>query len=393
MYRWTPPEPRQLPEWRASMIEYLDTLMAKRIMREAIHSGHSTLLPMVPGLDASVGAIGAELLHRSEAHRLQEARLFYATPDMTALALAAGKTPPTEPVSMSRPPSPSGLIVFGEPIGGYTASASKVLAGTLAHDPAADALVTTPIVAASWSRWHPRSVTLSGGGGRVRWLYKGGGRSGFLPDTFNGLWVTFYSPRGSFSALAPGTLVGRQADGSAMTAGQVESRRRVSGPVLGWDNEMLMKDGGKFEEPAADTNAAWAIVLYTAWQLMAQKGGEWTETETLTRSRSGVKRDGRTGITASSNVELIDVHRNKRPSRAAAARDAEHSTGRREPHYSCRFPVDPYRRNTCLNTRAHADGGCVHEDRIVPGHIKGPEGAPLRVRDRVHLWRDQPDAQ
>lgn len=389
MYRWTPPEPRQLPDWRASMIEYLDTLMAKRIMREAIHAGHSTLLPMVPGLDASVGAIGAELLHRSEAARLQRAKLFYATPDMTALALVAAKTPPTEPVSVDRPPAPSGLIVFGEPIGGYEQTASSVLAGTLAHDPKASAIVTIPIVAASWSPWHPRSIALDGGG-RVRWLYRSGGKSGFIPDDFTGLWVTFYSPRGSFSALTPGTVVGRQADGSAMTAGQVESRRRQSGPVLGWDNEMIMKSGGKFEEPQPDTNASWAIALYTAWQLMAQKGGEWTEIETLTRSKTGVKRDARTGITASSDVELVDVHRKKRPSRSAAAQDAAHSTGRREPHYSCRFPVDPYRRNTCLNTHAHADGGCIHEDRIVPGHIKGPEGAPLRVRNRVGLWNHQP---
>lgn len=391
MYRWTPPDPRQLPDWRASMIEYLDTLMAKRIMREAIHAGHSTLLPMVPGLNASVGSIGAELLHRSEIARLQQAKLFYATPDMTALALAAAKTPPTETVSRDRPPASSGLIVFGEPIGGYEMSASKVLAGTLAHDPDADAIVTTPIVAASWSPWHPRSVTLDQG--RVRWLYKGAGKSGFLPDDFNGIWVTFYSPRGSFSALAPGTVVGKHADRSAMTAGQVESRRRQSGPVLGWDNEMVMKEGGKFDKPKPDTNAAWAITLYTAWQLMAQKGGEWTDTETLTRSKTGVKRDARTGITASSDVELVDVHAKKRPSRSAAAQDAEHSTGHREPHYSCRFPVDPYRRNTCLNTHAHADGGCRHEDRIVPGHIKGPEGAPLRVRDRVALWNHQPIAE
>ncbi|MFJ7090394.1 hypothetical protein ACIQWL_09015 [Streptomyces mirabilis] len=63
--RWTPPDPRQLPDWRSSMIEYLSTLGAKRVMREAIHAGHCTLLPMVPGMPASVGSIGAELLHQS----------------------------------------------------------------------------------------------------------------------------------------------------------------------------------------------------------------------------------------------------------------------------------------------------------------------------------------
>ncbi|MEW2568362.1 hypothetical protein [Streptomyces sp. NPDC047070] len=391
MYRWTPPDPRKLPDWRASMIEYLETRNAKRIMTEALRAGHSTLLPMIPGLNVSVPAVAAEILHQSEIARLRQARLYYASPDMTALALAASKTVPTEAVNRNRPPSPCGLIVFGEPIGGYQTAASTALAGTRAHQPDADALATTPIVAASWSPWHPDSASTDQG--RVRWQYRTGGRTGFIPQTFTGIWVTFYSPRGSFSALATDTVIGQRTNGTAMTAGQVESARRTQGPVLAWDNEMVMREGGNFEEPQPDTNGAWAVAVYTAWQLMTQKGGEWTETETLTRSRAGVKRDAHGGITASSDVELVDVHREKRPSRSAAAQDAMHSTGRHEPHYSCRFPVAPYRRNTCLNTRAHADGGCQHEDRIVPGHLKGPEDAPLRVRDRVSLWDHQPAAE
>lgn len=388
MYSWTPPDPRKLPDWRASMIEYLESPGGLLVMSATLQAGHTTLLPIIPGLDASVGSIGAQLLHRSEAERLRNARLYYATPDMTALTLAASKSPPTETVTVNRAPSPYGLIVFGEPIGGYEMTASDALAGSPAHRPGTNAITTTPIVAASWSPWTPRSV-LTGREG-VRWIYKAGGQSRLIPDDFSGLWITFYSPRGSYSALAPNTVVGRMRNGSAMTAGQIESTRRMSGPVLGWDNEMIMRAGGQFEKPQPDTNAFWAIAVYTAWQLMAQKDGEWTETETLTRSKTGVKRDMHGGITTSSDVELVDVHAKKRPSRSAAARDAAHSTGHREPHYSCRFPVDPYRRNTCLNTRAHADGGCTHEDRIVPGHIKGPEGAPLRVRDRVNLWNHQP---
>ncbi|PSK57957.1 hypothetical protein B0E38_01802 [Streptomyces sp. 111WW2] len=391
--RWTPPDPRKLPDWRSSMIEYLDSLPAKRVMREAIHAGHSTLLPMIPGLDASVGAIGAELLHRSEIHRLATADLYYATPDMTALALAASGTPPSEPVSLDRLPSRTGLIVFAEPIGGYKQEAGQVLAGTLAHKPGATATVTTPIVAASWSPWQPDSVRLDGGGHRVRWLYKSGGRSGFLPDDFTGIWVTFYSPRGTFDHLDPRTAIGRQHDGSDMTAGQISSLRRTAGPVLAWDNEMVMREGGRFEKPQPDTNAAWTIALYTAWQLMTQKAGQWTETQTAPRSRSGVKRDARQTITGSSDVQIVNVHTSQRPSRSQADQDAAVSTGRREPQWTCRWPVRPYRRNTCLNPRAHADDGCVHEERIVPGHVKGPADAPLRVRDTVHLWNRQPNAQ
>ena len=393
--RWTPPEPSQLPAWRSSMIEHLESDSALATMREAIHSGHSTVLPMVPGMKASPGSIGAVLLTRSEAHRLRNARLYYASPDMTALTLAASRTPPTEPVSTRRLPSPSGLIVFAEPIGGYDQDAAQALRGTLAYRPGAKAIVTTPIVAASWSTWSPSSVTLDQEQ-RVRWLYKSGGRNGLIPDSFRGIWVTFYSPRGLFSGLAPDTVIGSMADGTPMTARHIDSRRAQGGPVLGWDNEMVMKEGGKFEAPQPDTNASWAIAVYTAWQLMTQvtkTDARWIDTEDVPRSRSGVKRDAHQGIRDTSGVQILRVHSSHRPARSAADRDAAASTGRREPNWTHRWPVEPYRRDTCLNTRAHADGRCTHEDRIVPGHIKGPDGLPLKVRETVRLWDRMPEGE
>lgn len=385
---WTPPDPRKLPEWRGSMIEYLDSTGAKRVMREMIHAGQSTLLPMVPGMPASVGSVGAEILHGSEAARLAAADLYFATADMTALALAAAATPPTEAVSLDRLPSRCGLIVFAEPIGGYDQDVGALLARTAAGRPGSSVITTTPIVAASWSPWSPSSVRVDGG--KVQWIYKSGGQARRIPEDFNGIWVTFYSPRSSYDALAPSTPIGRQRDGSTMTAGQIAARG-AKGPVLGWDNEMLMRVGGKFEQPQPDTNGAWAAVVYTAWQLMTQQGSAWTETETAPRSKGGVKRDQRQQITGSSDVRIVHVHSSHRPTRRQAEQDAAKSTGRREPQWTCRWPVAPYRRNTCLNTRAHADGGCTHEDRIVPGHIKGPADAPLRTRDTVRLWDAQPD--
>lgn len=387
--RWTPPPPAKLPEWRGSMIDHLSSMTAKATMAEAIHSGHSTILPMVPGLEASPGAIGAELLARSETQRLQHADLYFATADITALTLAAAKTPPTEPVTIDRAPSTSGLIVFAEPIGGYEQDTAQALAGTRAYLPGARAIVTTPIVAASWSPWSPQSLTLDRG--RIRWLYKSGTKTGLIPDDFHGIWVTFYSPRGLFSGLAPHTPVGLLPNGSVMTAAHIDHRRNHGGPVLAWDNEMLMRDGARFDTPQPDTNAAWAIALYTAWQLMSQTSRtSWTEEEHLPRARSGAKRDQRQGISGSSTVRIVHVHTTHRPARAAAEQDARASTGRRQPQWTCRWPVQPYRRDTCLNTRAHADGGCTHEDRIVPGHIKGPKDAPLRVSDTVRLWDRQP---
>lgn len=387
--RWTPPDPQQLPEWRAELLDHLDDNRTKATMREALKAGRFTIVPTVPGIGASDESVGSILLTKTERRRLETAELYYATPDMTALALAAAQTPPTEPVTLSRLPSESGLIVFGEPIGGYTEDTAAALANTRFGHPGASAVITTPIVAASWSVWTPGEVELDRG--EVRWVHKGQGRAGVIPPGWSGIWITFYSPRGLFSGLPPETVIGTAQDGTVMTAGMIDGHRELAGPALGWDNEMLLGEGAPFGPPVPDTCDTWAHVLYTAWQLMSQQGkNRWAEVEEIPRARAGAKRDRRQGVTGSSAVRIVRVHSTHRPSPRAAKEDEQGSTGRREPQWSCRWPVRPYRRSTCMDPRAHAEGGCTHEDRIVSGHIRGPEGAPLRTGETVHLWDQQP---
>lgn len=390
--RWIPPAPRELPEWRAEMVESTGSPESMATLRAAIGAGRATMLPTVPGMTGvSPETAAAVILTRSETRRLADASLYYVTPDMTALALAAAQTPPTEPVTLDRLPSPAGLILFGEPIGGYTEDAAEALRGTPAYRPGATAEVTTPIVAVSWSIWTPDDVRLDRGS--VQWHWRGQGNVGTIPPDWRGVWLTFYSPRGLFSGLAPDTVIGAMLDGSPMTAGQIEQERNTGGPVLRWDNEMLLTDGARFGPAEPDTTAQWGHVLYTAWQLMAQQGRtQWAETEDVPRERAGRKRDARQGITGPSSVRVVRVHSAHRPSEQAAREDAQQSTGRRAPNWSCRWPVRPYRRSTCMNPTGHASGDCRHEDRIVPGHIKGPEGAPLRTGGTVHLWDSQPSS-
>ncbi|MFB6579452.1 hypothetical protein ACFCYC_18915 [Streptomyces sp. NPDC056402] len=205
--------------------------------------------------------------------------------------------------------------------------------------------------------------------------------------------MTYYSPRGLFSGLPPDTAIGTMRDGSVMTAGILETQRRqFPGGPLNWDNEALLLDGAEFETARPDTTDVWTHTLYTAWQLMTTGGTRWTDVEEIPRERPGWKRDVRQGITGSSNVRIVNIHTAQRPAREATDADAAASTGRREPSWSCRWPR-PYRRSTCLNPGGHATGDCQHEDRIVPGHIKGPEGKPLRTGSTVHLWDRQPEAR
>lgn len=106
-------------------------------------------------------------------------------------------------------------------------------------------------------------------------------------------------------------------------------------------------------------------------------GTRWAEVEEIPRERAGRKRDTRQGITGPSTVRVVNVHTAHRPPREAADADAAASTGRREPSWSCRWPVRPYRRSTCLNPHGHAAGDCQHPMLVVqPGqpHEHGLDG-------------------
>lgn len=392
--RWDPPDPKQLPELRSALLDHYGSGPAMLSMREALRAGRGVIIPEVPGMDAPPDAVAAQILIASERHRLTGAHLYYATADMTALALAAAATPPREKVSLDRPPAEDGLIVFAEPIGGYVEDVGAALASTTAARPGVDAKVTTPIVAVSWSQWTPDAVQLDQGTIHWFWNRPGRGVTG-IPRRYRGLWLTFYSPAGLFSSLAPDTVLGTMADGTAMTAGLIASQRRqAAAPPLNWDNETLLAEGVPFDQARPDTTDAWTHVLYTAWQLMADRGRtRWTETEEIPRPRSGAKRDARQGVTAPATVHVVNVHTAHRPPRQRAAEDAAASTGRREPQWSCRWPVSPHRRDHCMNPARHAEGDCRHEDRLIPGYVKGPKDKPLRVSDTVNLWDHQPEGQ
>lgn len=377
---WRPPEPRELPEWRASMREYLGTDIGQFALATALNAGQATLVPRVlPEVGASAGAVASVLLSRAERERLRQARLYFVTGDMTALALAAAATPPAEPVRAKRLPSPYGLMLFAEPLGGYTMQ--------LVED---GGPVPVPIVAVSWGTWTPHDVTVPGA--RVEWLAKQSDGLVRIPAEYEGVWLTFYAPEdgAAYAAMDPDAVVGADPDGNPTTAGQLLDVPRMS--PLGWDHETLLAYGATFEPPPPNTTAEWSQTVYTAWQLITQGGSRLAETEEVPRPRAGRKRDARDGI-EDGGVRVVNVHAAHRPSRAATAEDAEASDGRRPAQYSCRWPVRPHRRDHCMNPRAHADSGCHHEERIIPAHIRGPADKPLRVSETVHLWDRQPAAE
>lgn len=358
---WTDPGPHAVPLIRERAEQWQRTNVHVEVESRTLDSGLWGVRIDAPNREAA-------LIHCAlEADRLKQADLYYVTQDMTALAVAAGTNPPKEPFRAARAPTEHGLIVFAAPVGSYDTGGGEDM----------------PIVAMSWGPWNITD-TPQADGRPYEWLGRtvderaaDGYRTYRLIEKTagktNGTWVTFYSP-----SLLP-EMIGAQ--------------NGFMPPCIGGDNETILFEGSPFPEQTVHTGVlGWAAVLYTAWQLMGQEreatGGRLAASETLPRRKGQAKLDRAAGY-PQGDVRIVDVHRTLRPSKAAADEDVRASSGRRAVKWSCRWPVAPYRRSQCLNPHAHAAGECTHEDRIVPPHIKGPAGKPLRTRQTVKVWSDQ----
>lgn len=389
---WSPPHPRELPEWRLRMHTAARDSEAMLGLAGAINGGKATVFPVLPDQPHSVGAIAAPLLMRLEERRLGEAALYYASTDMCALALAAASCPPAEPFDPARLPAPSGLMVFESPIGGYTEDLAAMLEGSVMQ-PSAELVVSVPIVAVAWSHWSPADVRLDGSSQQLEWLHRGPDGLARIPADYEGVWLTFYTPvEDRWSTLPKDTVLALNPHGEPIRTGDLAAWKKRQISPLNWDNEMLLTPGAHFApDPGEGTIQQWGQVVYTCFQLISQGGRtRLAEVEQVPRDRAGRRRDARAGV-SESVVRVVDVHGAHRPPAEAASADAAASSGRAAPQWSCRWPVAPYRRMTCLNPRAHSEGGCTHEERIVPAHIKGPADKPLRTGETVHLWDHQPE--
>lgn len=396
---WIAPPPTQLPDLRIQLCEQMLTDPHCDEFGRRITGGIGPLIPKLSGPPeqrAALGGLAQLLLVHSEQRRLNQAQLYWVDQDMTALALAAAATPSQEVVTARRMPAEAGLMIFAAPIGSYDIDLATAMTGPWTTPaPGVDGLrVSLPAVAASWSYWSPAELDGDGAPGAIRWTLRTPAGTAPMKPEFEGVWLTIWTTgRKGWEALAPDLPVAiARHDGTTISAGDMIAREADMGTsLLHIYGEVLLPFGQPLPPPDPEDASRWAPVVYTAWQLMAQTGNaQLTETETLPRRRPGLKRDRRAQIAGPGTVHLVRVHTRHRPSAQASAEDTAASDGRRAPQWTRRWPVRPYRRNTCLNPGAHSEGGCEHEERIVPAHIKGPADKPLVATDRVHIWDTPP---
>ncbi|MEU1519117.1 hypothetical protein ABZ490_44475 [Streptomyces sp. NPDC005811] len=216
---------------------------------------------------------------------------------------------------------------------------------------------------------------------------------------------------GGTLGIKPHQPVGIHPDGTVITATEAASADEaftrgnpgLYGP-LAWNNELVLPLGETFDRPRPGTVQHWAATVYTTWQIMQQSGkAQFTETVRHAPPPAARKKAARKARQTNTSTRIgdnavcvVDLAAPARPGRKAADRDAAASDGRRTVAWSCRWPVPPYRRNTCLNPYLHHkldDAGLEyheHKEEIMPLRIKGPADKPLRVSGGTTFTFDSP---
>lgn len=344
---WEPPAPRELPALREALAEQTRSPLEHQALVQLLGRGKGTLSPHTGDL-----AQDATILLQEERGRLADAVLYYVTADMTRLAMVAATSLPVHSLHPHDVPAERGFLVFAEPIGTYQPDETD--------NPAEQ----TQIVAVSW------------------------GPSGAVaPDS--GVWLTFWA----MTDYESNARHIRQEIGGSLD----DARRRVRAmrAELTWDNEVVLHWGAsriavfntgrpgqalRTEEidttsggwhQVKDSTLGWSHIVRAAWLLMTQPGV--TDVDDQPASRTVRRRAERDGF-SSPAVRVVRIrHREDTPTRAEPS-------GRT---YSVRWTVRGHWRNQYYPARQE------HRPLWINPHIKGPDGAPLRTGQTVHLLDDQ----
>ncbi|GAA2165004.1 hypothetical protein [Actinomadura napierensis] len=329
---WDPPAPAAMPQLRAAMVRQMRSPWEIRQTAGALAMGRGSIVPDAPTPEAA-----AQILCEQEHQRLRAAELYFVTADMTTLAVAAGESLPDFHLEPPDVPSPTGFIVFAEPIGSYINTDGGYHA-------------RVPIVAVNWGPYN-------------------------LPAfPRGGIWFTYYTPT-DFTGLE--RMLAAQASRPAKPAERTRLRQ-IRDPLT-WDNEAALGYGSQTkahykpgDSHAGDRSsfAPWSQTLRAAWLLMNQPN--IAEAEDLHRSRASTRRDQRDGL-STGPVRLLRL----RPATRAQGAPDDDQAARQ---YTCRWMVKGHWRQQWYPSRQ------VHRPIWINPHIKGPDGRPLKASETVHIW-------
>lgn len=296
----------------------------------------------------------AALLVAGERARLANAALYWVSPHMTALTLAAAPgMPPFRPTAADLP-ARFGLIYFAASLHDFTevAPVDRVLysdgsAREFSADPHA-----YQVRAASWGPYDMCGAWAAAGG----------------------TWFSFYTGARREEIAAQAVAAGRDPDRvlARMTPLSVDNECAVSASYhLAGPDPMAA-----LAAPDSGTTAYWVHLVLAAFRLMATS--RITQTGVQPMVRPTRRRAARAGVIRPDEpVRLIDIAAGSQGLRRGGD-DSEQTRA----YGRVRWVVEGHWRNQWYPATA------AHRPRYIDSYVKGPQGAPLQTKDKVHVWRD-----
>jgi hypothetical protein len=316
-----------LPELRSRILRYLDSDMGQSTWES--YADTDRVLPgvMRPG---TFKGCGADLL-ADERARWQHGELFYVTPDMTEVAVVAGRSLPSFSLLRSDLPSDYGVLYFETPIDrtpfvseeGYTYA-------TLVH-------------ACAWGLFVARD-----------------------PETMKpemGVWMSFWTDQRD--------TLRQKVDLGLITPTEAEHIiRRV--PPLGQDDEGLWRFGvyDDRQDISGRPVAQMMATIRAAWLLMQQPLATITTAHPRKADARRMKRH--------QDRPQSRPRRQPPPCGTHPSADPGDETRRTYDH---RWVVRGHWRKQWYPSRND------HLPIWISPHVKGPDGAPLLTGEKVNAWR------
>lgn len=313
--------PQDLPEIRAELLTWQQQHGA-RYFTSCLRAGAQTSYqPLLSTAEEG------DQLAQAEVARLANAELFWVSPEMTELTVAAARSMPTWSLEPEDLPAPSGFIYF---------------------DGLPTARPEFPTTAMAWGPCPPKMAT---------------------PALKNsGLWLSCYVGRDwveaqegldlSHMRIPLGPLV---YDGESIAA----YGEREAGDVA------FMSDAGQIVEVDDQTfiDKCSSLVVLKAISLLMRQ--ELAEANTVQPDRATRKRLRRQGADEDVRTRVIELRRPK----------TAHGTGDSDREYHHQWIVRGHWRNHWHPKRQ------VHRPVWIAPHIKGPEGAPLIGGEKVYALK------
>ena len=343
---------QELPDIRNRLIEDLSLPPNANPVLSVyeMHAAAGLQVPADPGIRNP--ARQAELLARNELTRLRSARLFWFSPSMTRLCLAAAPAMPAFLPDAEDLPAPYGLIYFAVPVGDYEPMPRVVVYadGTVADNPAPDRRYQ--VCAASWGPWDQCG----------RW------RAG-------GTWFTFYTAPEGGQEKELAEIHGLSGDEAARLASKLPPLRIDNEAICPASRADLHPGGPSLEEAVRDpdSTAYWMHQVLCAFRLMASARAAKVTGEQAPRPAR--KRAKRARVSRPDEpVQLVDV-----AAGSVRRQQAEQDRGGRK-YDRWRWAVQGHWRNQYFPSKD------THKPVWIDLYVKGLEGKPFR--EKVNVFRE-----